>query len=121
MFFFEVLSFFVKVFAVAVALVVLQIVILFLIWAVSFSKKLITLAFINKVHHVTFYPSQKKYKRAAVETGYTVRTHSTSTHYRYYDVYCGLYRDVVVAFKGGIKIKMNLREDGILCRRLHRV
>ena len=70
---------------------------------------------------LSFILLKKKYKREAVETGYTMNTYGTSTHYCYRNVYCGLYRDVVVVFEGGIKMKMNLREDGILCRRLYRV
>ena len=60
MFFIRIISFFVKVFAVLMAVVVLQITIIFAIWTVRLSKKLIALVFINNVHHVIFYPPQKK-------------------------------------------------------------
>ena len=118
MFLLEILSFLIKTAVIVAILYCLQVAILLFICTINFTKKIIILIFINKISHITIYPAKKKYKREAIETGYSIHACGISQHYRYYDVYRGSYRDVDIVFDYGFKVRVNLNEEGVLYKKL---
>ena len=84
-------------------------------------KKQIVWAFFDNVSHLTLYPAQKRYRRDVVETGFSMGSHYRSTlgyHYRYKTVFDGTYRKIVVQFTNNFKLKINIKEESLLYKKL---
>jgi hypothetical protein len=84
-------------------------------------KKHIVWLFFDKVVHLTLCPAQKRYRRDIVETGFSMGSHYRSApvyHYRYKTVFDGTYRNVIVRFTNNMKIKINIKEESLLYRKL---
>ena len=104
------------------------IIFLILFWIVVFTlrlingiKKHIVWAFLDNVVHLTLFPAQKHYRRDIVETGFSMGSHYRSApvyHYRYKTVFDGTYRKVIIRFATNIKIKINIKEESLLCQKL---
>lgn len=120
--------FIVKVLSFVLCTVTACIILSILFWLVAFTiglingiKKLIVWAFLDKVSHLTLYPAQKRYRRDIVETGFSMSSHYRSApvyHYRYKTVFDGTYRNVIVRFANNIKIKINIKEESLLYKKL---
>ena len=122
MFIIKILSF---VLCTITACVVFSILFWLVVFAIKFIneiKKQIVWAFFDKVSHLTLYPAQKRYRRDIVETGFSMGSHYRSApiyHYRYKTVFDGTYRNVIVQFANKIKIKINIKEESLLYKKLH--
>ena len=121
MFIIKILSF---VLCTITACVVFSILFWLVVFAIKFIneiKKQIVWAFFDKVSHLTLYPAQKRYRRDIVETGFSMGSHYRSApiyHYRYKTVFDGTYRNVIVQFANKIKIKINIKEESLLYKKL---
>ena len=120
--------FIIKILSLVLCTITACVIISILFWLVVFAiklingiKKQIVWAFLDKVSHLTIYPTQKRYRRDIVETGFSMGSHYRSTpiyHYQYKTVFDGTYRNVIVQFANKIKIKINIREESLLYQKL---
>ena len=118
----------IKILSFVLCAVVACIIFSILFWMIVFAlrlingiKKLIVLAFFDTVVHLTLYPAQKRYRRDIVETGFSMSSHYRSApvyHYRYKTVFDGTYRNVIVRFDNNMKIKINIKEESLLYKKL---
>ena len=121
MFIIKILSF---VLCTITACVIFSILFWLVVFAVRFTneiKKQIVWAFFDKVSHLTLYPAQKRYRRDIVETGFSMSSHYRSApvyHYRYKTVFDGTYRKIVVRFTNNFKLKINIKEESLLYKKL---
>lgn len=121
MFIIKILSF---VLCTITACVIFSILFWLVVFAVRFIngiKKQIVWAFFDKVSHLTLYPAQKRYRRDIVETGFSMSSHYRSApvyHYRYKTVFDGTYRKIVVRFNNNFKLKINIKEESLLYKKL---
>ena len=84
-------------------------------------KKHIVWACFDKVVNLTLCPAKKRYRRDIVETGFSMSSHYRSApvyHYRYKTVFDGTYRNVIVRFDNNMKIKINIKEESLLYKKL---
>ena len=122
MFIIKILSFVLCTITVCVVFSILFWLVVFAIKFINEIKKQIVWAFFDKVSHLTLYPAQKRYRRDIVETGFSMGSHYRSApiyHYRYKTVFDGTYRNVIVQFANKIKIKINIKEESLLYKKLH--
>ena len=101
---------------------------LILFWVIKFAIKLINgmkllvvWAFLGNIAHLTLFPAKKCYRREAVETGFSMsgNIHRPPVyHYRYQTVFDGTYRKIIVRFSNNIKLKIRIKEEGLLYKQL---
>ena len=121
MFIIKILSFVLCTITVCVVFSILFWLVVFAIKFINEIKKQIVWAFFDKVSHLTLYPAQKRYRRDIVETGFSMGSHYRSApiyHYRYKTVFDGTYRNVIVQFANKIKIKINIKEESLLYKKI---
>lgn len=121
MFIIKILSFILCTITACVIFSILFWLVVFAIGIINGIKKHIVWAFFDKVAHLTLYPAQKRYRRDIVETGFSMSSHYHSApvyHYRYKTVFDGTYRKIVVRFNNNFKLKINIKEESLLYKKL---
>ena len=121
MFIIKILSFVLCTIIVCVIFSILFCLVVFAIKFINGIKKQIVWAFLDKVSYLTLYPAQKRYRRDIVETGFSMGSHYRITpiyHYRYKTVFDGTYRKIVVRFNNNFKLKINIKEESLLYKKL---
>ena len=77
--------------------------------------------FVNKISHLTLFPAKRHYRREIVETGYSMSSYPKSMpvyHYRYKTVFNGTYRKILLRFTNNFKLKINIKEESLLYKKL---
>ena len=87
----------------------------------KWNKKAYCLGILDKAVHLTLYSAQKRYRRDIVETGFSMRLYYRSApvyHYQYKTVFDGTYRKIIVRFTNNAKIKIKIKEESALYKKL---
>ena len=120
----KLLSLFFKALSLCITLSALLFLIVLLLRLINCVKKLIVWSLCDKIRRVSLFPTEKRYRKEIVETGFSLRPYSFNSspvyHYKYKNVFVGTYRNIVVEFDNGFKIKINVKEEGLLYTKLIR-
>ena len=81
-------------------------------------KKIIVWIFRGQIYGLTLYPAQKRYRQEVVETGFSSTYRHVVSHYRYQTVFDGTYRKIIVYFSKHLWLKLNIREEDALYKKL---
>ena len=78
--------------------------------------------FAKTICSIKLFPAEKRYKYDAVAIGYSIHPYSywdsPTYHYRYIPVFDGTYRNIIVCFKNNFRLKINLKEESALYKKL---
>ena len=77
---------------------------------------------VKEVCQIDLFPAVKRYRQDTVATGYSIRPYdywsSPTYHYRYIPEFDGTYRNIVVYFENNFKLKINIKEESKLYKKL---